>query len=142
SSVEVQGLSYTALSGSRGMIAAIRPRSSAGKPHESTLPGLDEGPLELGPRHVDLAEGLAVDLDPTLADQAPRLARRAQPEVLDEQGRQMDGIAFGQRRLGHLLRRLVFADDAGEVLLDRKSTRLNSSHVAISYAVFCLKKKN
>src|SRR5207253_11125733 len=27
-------------------------------------------------------------------------------------------------------------------LIDRKSTRLNSSHVAISYAVFCLKKKN
>src|SRR5690554_7015095 len=26
-------------------------------------------------------------------------------------------------------------------LLDRKSTRLNSSHVRISYAVFCLKKK-
>src|SRR5439155_22869287 len=25
---------------------------------------------------------------------------------------------------------------------DRKSTRLNSSHVAIAYAVFCLKKKN
>src|SRR5690554_3094484 len=29
----------------------------------------------------------------------------------------------------------------GAVLLDRKSTRLNSSHVRISYAVFCLKKK-
>src|SRR3989442_15308554 len=28
------------------------------------------------------------------------------------------------------------------VLPDRKSTRLNSSHVRISYAVFCLKKKN
>src|SRR5699024_12423805 len=27
------------------------------------------------------------------------------------------------------------------VILDRKSTRLNSSHVSISYAVFCLKKK-
>src|SRR5699024_11486367 len=26
--------------------------------------------------------------------------------------------------------------------IDRKSTRLNSSHVSISYAVFCLKKKN
>src|SRR5690606_41204732 len=26
--------------------------------------------------------------------------------------------------------------------IDRKSTRLNSSHVKISYAVFCLKKKN
>src|SRR5437870_9866610 len=30
---------------------------------------------------------------------------------------------------------------AAEVRRDRKSTRLNSSHVAISYAVFCLKKK-
>src|SRR5690625_2946069 len=29
----------------------------------------------------------------------------------------------------------------GENAGDRKSTRLNSSHVAISYAVFCLKKK-
>src|SRR3989442_11575049 len=29
-----------------------------------------------------------------------------------------------------------------EVPQDRKSTRLNSSHVRISYAVFCLKKKN
>src|SRR5436309_14512048 len=28
------------------------------------------------------------------------------------------------------------------VVTDRKSTRLNSSHVKISYAVFCLKKKN
>src|SRR5437773_9779165 len=27
-------------------------------------------------------------------------------------------------------------------LKDRKSTRLNSSHITISYAVFCLKKKN
>src|SRR5690625_5632458 len=35
-------------------------------------------------------------------------------------------------------------DERGVILsewLDRKSTRLNSSHVAISYAVFCLKKK-
>src|SRR5207249_7139728 len=29
-----------------------------------------------------------------------------------------------------------------EEALDRKSTRLNSSHVSISYAVFCLKNKN
>src|SRR5690625_3113036 len=34
----------------------------------------------------------------------------------------------------------AFAYFIGEVI-DRKSTRLNSSHVAISYAVFCLKKK-
>src|SRR5207253_10438254 len=35
---------------------------------------------------------------------------------------------------------LLLAHDA-EARRDRKSTRLNSSHVAISYAVFCLKKK-
>src|SRR5690625_6442746 len=34
----------------------------------------------------------------------------------------------------------IYATDKEE-LEDRKSTRLNSSHVAISYAVFCLKKK-
>src|SRR5256886_10919478 len=33
-------------------------------------------------------------------------------------------------------------DAAVETILDRKSTRLNSSHSQISYAVFCLKKKN
>src|SRR3712207_8483031 len=33
-----------------------------------------------------------------------------------------------------------FEDEEGN-LLDRKSTRLNSSHANISYAVFCLKKK-
>src|SRR5690625_6907452 len=33
------------------------------------------------------------------------------------------------------------AEGAFDIHGDRKSTRLNSSHVAISYAVFCLKKK-
>src|SRR2546426_7281049 len=39
-----------------------------------------------------------------------------------------------------VLQVLVYAG-AIMVLLDRKSTRLNSSHLVISYAVFCLKKK-
>src|SRR2546430_13694556 len=34
------------------------------------------------------------------------------------------------------------AHSKGLILRDRKSTRLNSSHSQISYAVFCLKKKN
>src|SRR2546428_7341011 len=43
--------------------------------------------------------------------------------------------------------RLLIADGAttpssSDALKDRKSTRLNSSHDQISYAVFCLKKKN
>src|SRR4051812_49746775 len=37
---------------------------------------------------------------------------------------------------------LVFPDGcSGGRIQDRKSTRLNSSHMSISYAVFCLKKK-
>src|SRR5260221_10086076 len=39
------------------------------------------------------------------------------------------------RRNGQNFRRVLFRSD-------RKSTRLNSSHLGISYAVFCLKKKN
>src|SRR5207249_11934540 len=49
------------------------------------------------------------------------------------------------RPLGHRERAVQRTDrDAGHVRrphADRKSTRLNSSHVSISYAVFCLKKK-
>src|SRR3712207_8782671 len=56
-------------------------------------------------------------------------------------GRDPEGTAQGQRPVGGRLRGTVLA---GVDLLerqDRKSTRLNSSHANISYAVFCLKKK-
>src|SRR2546430_7484855 len=39
-------------------------------------------------------------------------------------------------------RRELPAESGSRALRDRKSTRLNSSHSQISYAVFCLKKKN
>src|SRR5207253_9773622 len=51
-------------------------------------------------------------------------------------------VEFNLRLAGARMRGLV--DRVCEVdgrTVDRKSTRLNSSHVAISYAVFCLKKK-
>src|SRR3712207_8982094 len=41
--------------------------------------------------------------------------------------------------LVHVLENLNKPDELGHI--DRKSTRLNSSHANISYAVFCLKKK-
>src|SRR3712207_8952168 len=46
----------------------------------------------------------------------------------------------GVRRRGRVGRELA-AVPSGEAARDRKSTRLNSSHANISYAVFCLKKK-
>src|SRR5438067_10003833 len=50
--------------------------------------------------------------------------------------------AAAARRQGAVRRPAVRRDGGlGEPLADRKSTRLNSSHVSISYAVFCLKKK-
>src|SRR5688572_31872219 len=42
---------------------------------------------------------------------------------------------------GHLARRGLPRRGRGASPVDRKSTRLNSSHSQISYAVFCLKKK-
>src|SRR5262245_64833821 len=52
---------------------------------------------------------------------------------------------FRSRRVHRALRRdrrrLVGGPPPSRAALDRKSTRLNSSHLGISYAVFCLKKK-
>src|SRR3712207_7717058 len=57
-------------------------------------------------------------------------------------------VAGGGRAIPEVLRTTAFHElhiEQGPVLveknLDRKSTRLNSSHANISYAVFCLKKK-
>src|SRR3989454_7911538 len=43
--------------------------------------------------------------------------------------------------VGHVQQQKCRAGQLGERPQDRKSTRLNSSHLVISYAVFCLKKK-
>src|SRR2546422_4916150 len=75
---------------------------------------------------------------------------RGDPPASDRRGR--DG---GLQAGGHVRRRIPSADAlslfnlriemrepaAGPAEGDRKSTRLNSSHGYISYAVFCLKKK-
>src|SRR3712207_7270269 len=75
----------------------------------------------------------------SLHDALPILAVEADADVADA------GVGALQPRhqgaaevTGDPLRLAVGLQDAG---LDRKSTRLNSSHANISYAVFCLKKK-
>src|SRR2546426_7568195 len=50
-----------------------------------------------------------------------------------------EGTLVGMNVLGRLLMEL--REDLRGTNGDRKSTRLNSSHLVISYAVFCLKKK-
>src|SRR3712207_8620452 len=58
----------------------------------------------------------------------------------DVVGGRLDVVGQTGQRSGHrgLLPRVRAVHTPGE---DRKSTRLNSSHANISYAVFCLKKK-
>src|SRR5699024_11624219 len=56
-------------------------------------------------------------------------------------------VIFGSKDFGDLISRIsavtkITSSDQKLLEEDRKSTRLNSSHVSISYAVFCLKKKN
>src|SRR5690242_21008030 len=53
----------------------------------------------------------------------------------EARGEELDPAQLRRRRR---IERPARGDGAG----DRKSTRLNSSHMSISYAVFCLKKKN
>src|SRR5689334_24559863 len=52
-------------------------------------------------------------------------------------------IVLGEGARGDRARRRqdIRRETGGDLQVDRKSTRLNSSHSSISYAVFCLKKK-
>src|SRR5207249_12069318 len=61
--------------------------------------------------------------------------RRCRPELW-----QLWPLAIGERPLLPSLRDAPGSFCLTSAALDRKSTRLNSSHVSISYAVFCLKK--
>src|SRR5690606_41746145 len=61
------------------------------------------------------------------------------PELLGAQVVEALHVGGGPRHVAHDVVRAL--GDLADHLEDRKSTRLNSSHVKISYAVFCLKKK-
>src|SRR3712207_7726115 len=78
------------------------------------------------------------------------LFRSAQADVVIESFRPgvMDRLGVGWTALRELNPALVYCAISGygqtgprAQVADRKSTRLNSSHANISYAVFCLKKK-
>src|SRR5690606_41042702 len=78
-----------------------------------------------------------------LDDRAGQLAVDEIDEALqDRVGPQQDArVGSGDARLGRHRGSLVELQHGVGFTQDRKSTRLNSSHVKISYAVFCLKKK-
>src|SRR5262245_63551159 len=81
-----------------------------------------------------------------LADRLRHLARLAVAEphpallVADDDQRGKAEAPAALHHLRHAIDVHELVDKFAVALLDRKSTRLNSSHLGISYAVFCLKK--
>src|SRR5436309_2311169 len=92
-------------------------------PHAAEWDAQHRFPVELVPRMGDLGLfGLVV------------------PEEFGGAGGDFTSLCVAIEELGRVDQSVGITLSAG-VGLDRKSTRLNSSHVKISYAVFCLKKK-
>src|SRR5471030_3359577 len=110
-----QSLAGKALAAGIWSLEPIDIRSTATDTHRT----VDDTPAGGGPGMVMKADVLAKALDAIPADPRPRLLMSAR------------GAPLTQNRVAELAR--------GQG--DRKSTRLNSSHLGISYAVFCLKKK-
>src|SRR5205814_10226861 len=80
----------------------------------------------------------ALPIFPFLLEQVVRLRRRVDARLRELLLRRLVGVGGGrqsEREREHV------ELHAPMVRADRKSTRLNSSHLGISYAVFCLKKK-
>src|SRR5699024_5873756 len=123
--------------------------------------GENRGPRDTPPpalADAGLPESLIEAYAPVPGDETGR-ARRASHEdaisrVGDDVGTPVISCGEGIAYFGPVVSPAPKGEDAGRLLdalatmatsslpADRKSTRLNSSHVSISYAVFCLKKKN
>src|SRR5690554_7101380 len=65
-------------------------------------------------------------------------SQEGEVEIIRTKTKQIEIYNDGKSKL---ITNIKWENDSTYVLTDRKSTRLNSSHVRISYAVFCLKKK-
>src|SRR5258705_3781207 len=81
----------------------------------------------------------------TLFRSKVEVLRPKQACVTQDQNTSKALLTLWHRRLSHISKDMVQQMARLGIAIgmtDRKSTRLNSSHLGISYAVFCLKKKN
>src|SRR5690625_5942117 len=97
-------------------------------------------PLNILSDHVkeqDLSEDASPFHGLLLSEQTETTKEKSNPkENTDEAVVDMDELLYRM-----LIGNEKIEEDENETLEDQKSTRQNSSHVAISYAVICLKKK-
>src|SRR5438034_1363328 len=112
--------------------------------------GVQEGGLRAGTENVPALVGAGVAAEIALRELPRRLAHAAKLQKRLWEGIhrgvpcvKLNGPRPGPQRLRTNLNiSAEFIEGEGlALMLDRKSTRLNSSHTVISYAVFCLKKK-
>src|SRR5256885_9058652 len=75
------------------------------------------------------------------SDQGTKLFDAAKQQGVEGIVAKRRGSCYEERRSREWLK-IKITQTLDCVIGDRKSTRLNSSHLVISYAVFCLKKKN
>src|SRR3989449_196311 len=113
----------------RGQVAAIVGPSGAGK---TTL-------VDLLPRFYDPTGG-AIHMDGTPITRFTRRSLRALMGIVSQETILLNDTVFANIAYGRSDFSLAQVEGAARAG-DRKSTRLNSSHGYISYAVFCLKKK-
>src|SRR5437867_6562156 len=124
-------------------------RVAENQPHRRTVPQDGRAEADPGARRVNDVHGGA-NSEPQKDDAGDRTARahgeRGRVSTPRERpAREQQRERVSRRRAGDqpadrgptALRRVAVGDEHE----DRKSTRLNSSHRTISYAVFCLKKK-
>src|SRR5256886_7244817 len=115
--------------------AEMRRRTDGPHPGAATAMGDAEGLVQVQMTYVGA--------DIRGADQA-YLRVHVRAVHVDLPAMRVDDLAYlADGRLEHAVRRRIGDHERreGVLMLDRKSTRLNSSHSQISYAVFCLKKK-
>src|SRR3989442_10610852 len=126
------------------MCAALVTGCVSSGTHEETVAALEEarkGAAQSAAAFESFKKQAAAEADSLknqLADVNARIAA-----LMSGTTTAQDEIARLQKRAGELEAETARANDLVKQLSerDRKSTRLNSSHVRISYAVFCLKKK-
>src|SRR5699024_11389080 len=120
------------------------PKHSTSLPHDrgdpqAHAPASKQTGIERGRRHVS---AFTPEETPSTDEARASLnaLRREVAKAVVGQDETVTGVVVALLCRGHILLEGV-PGVAKTLLVDRKSTRLNSSHVSISYAVFCLKKK-
>src|SRR5262245_8718 len=116
---------------------AVRRAAADGNPQVETLHLL--AALLLQPESTAAALLRAVGSEPQRVAEATEDAIGKLPTA---SGSSVAAPSLGRPVYEVLQRAADLAEELGDEYVDRKSTRLNSSHLGISYAVFCLKKKN